>query len=241
LEQIITLFAQPTSALHSKPAPQTALLLFANKDRHEALQKPFFGVNAPKKNCAFSKELNLRSLAVARRSGLPVFRFTEREQVGNTFGERLAHAIQRVFDQGITQVVVMGNDTPQLRPSHLLAVEKALSKANWVVGPAMDGGLYVLGVQKAAFEPITFAKMPWQTPDLFAAFLDLDPVLVLPEVFGDIDTAPDFRFLASDFRFPKPLRARLAALQATPTALFSLPPTIAGHCYAVPLRGPPIR
>lgn len=225
--------------MHSVPTPKTALLLFANKDRQEALRKPFFGENAHKKNCAFSKELNLWSLAVAEGSGFPVFRFTEREQVGNTFGERLAHAIQRVFDQGFKQVVVMGNDTPQLRPSHLLAVEKALIKANWVVGPATDGGLYVLGVQKAAFEPVSFAKMPWQAPDLFAAFLGLDHTFVLPEVFGDIDTASDFEFLAFDSRLPKPLRARLVALQVSSTTYFFLPSTLAGHCYTAPLRGPP--
>ena len=58
--------------------------------------------------------LNQHTLKLAKSLGVPYFHYTEKEQVGDTFGERYTHAIKKIFSKGFNGVITIGNDTPGL-------------------------------------------------------------------------------------------------------------------------------
>ena len=66
-------------------------------------------------------------------------------QRGDGFAERLVNA--HLDLPGVGPVVQVGMDTPQLRPADLLAVVAALDEDSAVLGPAVDGGWWVLGLR----------------------------------------------------------------------------------------------
>lgn len=73
--------------------------------------------------------------------------WTYRLQQGNDLGERLSHAIQTAFADGIQQVVVIGIDCPDLNTQRLQQAFVALEQADLVLGPATDGGYYLIGLR----------------------------------------------------------------------------------------------
>ena len=97
---------------------QTAILIFANSAEFEAIQKPF------QSSQLLFDALNLQTLKVVKKTGIPYFLSSEKNQTGNSFGERFTNAIQSVYDKGFENVITIGNDTPHLQSQHILkAVE----------------------------------------------------------------------------------------------------------------------
>lgn len=142
---------------------QTAILLFANSAEEEANNKTF----------VHSKEvfetLNTKTLRLAEKTGLRVLLSTEKEQIGTTFGERFANAIQSAFNQGFSQVIAIGNDSPDLKSSHLTKALENLVLGKATLGPSYDGGTYLIAFQKEQFSKHTFANLPWQTSKVFSS------------------------------------------------------------------------
>lgn len=139
---------------------QTAILIFANSSQEERKFKSFA------KGDVFIEELNENILQTVKKSKLPYYLFTEKEQVGKSFGERFSNAIRVVFEKGFDSVITVGNDTPQLRKHHILQAAKEIIKNKCVVGPSIDGGFYLLGLSKKQFNKISFLDLPWQTKSL---------------------------------------------------------------------------
>jgi len=139
---------------------QTAVLIFANSSQGEGKFKSFA------KGDAFVEELNENILQTVKKSKLPYYLYTEKEQVGKSFGERFSNAIQAVFEKGFDSVITVGNDTPQLRKHHILQAAKEIDKNKCVVGPSIDGGFYLMGLSKKQFSQISFLDLPWQTKSL---------------------------------------------------------------------------
>lgn len=77
--------------------------------------------------------------------------------------------MQAVFDLGYGRVLVVGNDCPGLTPALLLRAADALRDAPVVLGPDRRGGLYLLGISRAAFDRNQLAQLPWQRPALCRA------------------------------------------------------------------------
>lgn len=219
---------------------QTALLLFAQTDRQESVCKPLFGKTALKRNQAFYRTLNQWSHRVAKQTGLPLFHISETAQTGATFGERFINALQQVFDQGYARVIVIGNDTPGLRTRHIMAVVHALDSSDWVVGPATDGGIYVLGTKQSAFNPEWLAQLPWRTPELFYCFVQKHSIHVLEDRLGDIDQYSDLLRLKCNTALPLGLIRQIEALQAPiPAYNYPAPPVLGYKVGAISMRGPP--
>ncbi|CAN0575163.1 unnamed protein product, partial [Ectocarpus sp. 12 AP-2014] len=59
--------------------------------------------------------LTKETLRKVKRTKQPYFHISEKEQTGNSFGERFTNAIQTVFDKGYEHIITVGNDTPQLK------------------------------------------------------------------------------------------------------------------------------
>lgn len=70
-----------------------------------------------------------------------------RPQQGSHLGERLIHAIQTAFAEGMQQVVVIGIDCPDLNAQRIQQAFAALEQADVVLGPASDGGYYLIGLR----------------------------------------------------------------------------------------------
>lgn len=120
-------------------------------------------------------------------------------QVGADLGARMRHAFDEAFAAGYERVVLMGSDVPDY-PHEL--VQKALDdlhQRDVVIGPANDGGYYLIGFTRAAYLPEVFDDMTWSTPVVFEVTLErlqaarLD-VLRLPD-WNDVDTMWDLNVL----------------------------------------------
>ncbi|MAU25901.1 MAG: hypothetical protein CMH48_05785 [Muricauda sp.] len=145
---------------HIKTA-STAILVFALSAEEETKHKSIFDGGR------LFEALTAHTLAEVKKTGLPHYLFTEKEQRGNSFGERFAHAIQSLFDLGHDKVITVGNDSPQLKARHLLAAKDCLDGGKNVLGPSNDGGFYLMGIQHCAFDSKTFSKLPWQTRNAY--------------------------------------------------------------------------
>lgn len=88
-------------------------------------------------------------------------------QTGEDLGARLAGAIAGAFTRGAPAVVVIGGDCPGLDRGTLLTAASELQNADVVLGPADDGGYYLIGLRCA--QPQLFADVPWSTAGVLAA------------------------------------------------------------------------
>lgn len=108
-------------------------------------------------------------------------------------GARMATAFATAFAAGAGRVAIIGTDCPGLRASHLTQTFAALETAEVVLGPATDGGYYLLGLRQP--RPALFANKTWSTDSVLADTLaDAHRlglrVALLPEL-RDVDTAED--------------------------------------------------
>jgi rSAM/selenodomain-associated transferase 1 len=110
-------------------------------------------------------------------------------------GVRMQRQIQRAFRAGARRVVVIGSDLPQLDGDDLLAAFAALESSAAVLGPARDGGYWLLGLRQP--QPALMAGIAWGTPRVLEQTLTamgrlaLKPVLLAPR--ADLDWATDLR------------------------------------------------
>jgi len=86
-------------------------------------------------------------------------------QHGSSMGERLARAFQERFAARSRQVVILGSDSPHLPAERVLRAFQALEKEEVVVGPARDGGYYLIGA--ARLHPELFRGIPWGTGQVY--------------------------------------------------------------------------
>lgn len=82
-------------------------------------------------------------------------------QTGNDLGERMENAFRKGFEQGYKNIVIIGSDMYDLKKEDLEEAFNALEKHDYIIGPALDGGYYLLGMN--TFNPILFKNKPWGT------------------------------------------------------------------------------
>lgn len=116
-------------------------------------------------------------------------------------GLRLAAAL--VFGLcGRDSAVLIGSDTPQLPSAVIEKALRALRTADLVVGPATDGGFYLLGIREAKSVDRLFDGIEWSTPAVFGQLMQnaqrLGLTVQVLEAFSDID---DTESLANVLRF----------------------------------------
>jgi glycosyltransferase A (GT-A) superfamily protein (DUF2064 family) len=130
--------------------------------------------------------------------------FTVVEQRGDSFADRLANAhADAAATAGPMPVLQIGMDTPQVTAELLTRCARALLGAHAVVGPARDGGWWLLGVADAATAEC-LRLVPMSRPDTgaltYAALLQTgSPVIVLQEL-ADVDTVADISVVRADCR-----------------------------------------
>ena len=127
------------------------------------------------------------------------------------FGVRLRHAMQTIFQQDYQRVITIGSDSPTLPPAYLKEAAEALTTHDLVLGPAEDGGYYLIGLKSAPaalFEGITWSTEKVLQQTLAAAARLGLRVHLLPEWY-DIDDLPTLHRYCLTSDVPHDLAARL--------------------------------
>jgi hypothetical protein len=140
---------------------QTAILFFSRTATDEANVKSFVSNKKSEKNVKIAGHLIQHTLSVARNSNLPVFSCYSSNQKGNNFGERLANAIEEIYNKGFQKVITIGNDCPSITSQLLSNVGKQLNKDKLVLGPSSDGGVYLIGIDKSVYNRNSFLNLQW--------------------------------------------------------------------------------
>ena len=85
-------------------------------------------------------------------------------QSGTDLGERMKNAFNAAFADGYSKVILIGSDLPDMKAEILEEAFSKLEKSEVVLGPAEDGGYYLLGMQKD--RNFIFENMPWSKSNL---------------------------------------------------------------------------
>lgn len=122
------------------------------------------------------------------------------DQVGEDLGSRMNQAFHTLFAQEYRQVVLVGTDVPTIPLDHFKQALAVLENHDLVLGPALDGGYYLIGLKRPA--PELFADIPWSTDQVLrltqekAAAIGLKASVTQP--WRDVDTLADLEALMKD-------------------------------------------
>ena len=136
-------------------------------------------------------------------------------QQGKDLGSRMAGAFVEAFAEGYERVAIVGSDHPTLPPGFIAQALGALAeRRSIVIGPAEDGGYYLLGMND--FYPQVFAGMEYSHSRVFLDTLEkaresAAQVTVLPEWY-DVDSIDALRHLALDVLSDDSLTPRTAGI-----------------------------
>lgn len=185
---------------------KTAILIFANSAEKELK-------STSSASADFFELLNTETVKTVKKTGLPYFHCSEKEQIGNTFGERFTNAIDAIYNKGFNQVITLGNDIPHLTANHILKAKDQLNHSDVVLGPSTDGGFYLMGFKKTHFNTTKIQNLPWQTKQLRHCLnTELQQQQIKTtylETLSDIDDASDFEIILQSF---KPLDFKIKKL-----------------------------
>lgn len=125
-------------------------------------------------------------------------------QVGSDLGERLQNGFVRMFKK-YQQVIALASDSPDLPFEILQNAVSSLKTHKVVIGPASDGGYYLIGFSHDFFTTEFFVDIPWSTESVFRNTLSrievkTSHIHLLPE-WDDIDTKRDLQEFYEKYRF----------------------------------------
>ncbi|MFT4544773.1 MAG: rSAM/selenodomain-associated transferase 1 [Bacteroidia bacterium] len=123
--------------------------------------------------------------------------FSKHLQIGSLLGEKMQNAFTEVFALGAKRAIIIGSDCPEISAELIDQAFEILTSKNATIGPAKDGGYYLLGMNQ--IQPSFFADKQWSTDTVFE-----DTVVDLMEnrlTYGllpklsDVDTIYDLHLL----------------------------------------------
>ena len=91
--------------------------------------------------------------------------FKVEHQANGDLGEKMLHAFNNIFEKGYEKVVIIGSDCPDLSSPIINKAFEKLVKNDIVIGPAEDGGYYLLGMKK--LYPDILKNKNWSTSSVF--------------------------------------------------------------------------
>lgn len=139
---------------------KTAILVFAQSASLESKNKYFSN------GVQLFDALNEQIVSKVKKTGLTYFVISEKEQIGNSFAERFTNAISFIFNKGFSNIIAVGNDSPELNTQHLQQALLNLKESKTTIGPSLDGGFYLLAFHKNQFDKTAFLNLPWQKQSL---------------------------------------------------------------------------
>lgn len=127
-------------------------------------------------------------------------------------GARIRHAINHVRQSGYSHVLTIGTDSPSLPAAYLDQAMAALAVHDLVLGPATDGGYYLIGL-KSVPPPELFAGIAWSTEHVLHQTLQRAEQLrmsvhLLPSWY-DVDDLATLRRFCNENKLPPDLRQQV--------------------------------
>lgn len=115
-------------------------------------------------------------------------------QRGGDIGEIMDNAFCDLFEAGAEKGILAGVDIPGLNKQIVNRAFRELERGDAVIGPALDGGYYLIGLKSRL--PEIFHNMPWGTEKVFGETLRIMANLGLTvrtvRAMADVDTFEDF-------------------------------------------------
>lgn len=119
--------------------------------------------------------------------------YAKKVQSGNDLGERMSNAFIDGFNAGYEKIIIIGSDMYDLTENELLEAFNLLDQHDYIIGPAIDGGYYLLGMK--IFNPALFNNKIWGSNTVFQATVqdlrNMDYGLLAPK--NDIDYFEDIK------------------------------------------------
>jgi rSAM/selenodomain-associated transferase 1 len=135
-------------------------------------------------------------------------------QRGADLGERLRDTFDRRFSEGWARVVVVGSDCPGMTAGHLRSAASVLERSATVVGPAEDGGYWLIG-QRAPGADL-FSGIPWSSrrtmEETRRRLREAGTTWTEIERLSDIDTIEDVRHVLATETLDGELRSGVTAV-----------------------------
>lgn len=120
-------------------------------------------------------------------------KFSKAVQIQGDLGEKMFAGFQTAFADHYNRVVIIGSDCYELSSSILNQAFEALLSNDFVIGPAKDGGYYLLGMRQ--LEPTIFQHKTWSHEGLYQAtlkdFKTLNARFVELPILSDVDYLED--------------------------------------------------
>ncbi|MBD2014675.1 TIGR04282 family arsenosugar biosynthesis glycosyltransferase [Microcoleus sp. FACHB-53] len=116
-----------------------------------------------------------------------------RRQSEGDIGDRMASAFQLSFAAGMTAGVLIGSDCPDLNAPLMAEAFQLLRQHDLVLGPALDGGYYLIGLRRLI--PELFTGIPWSTAEVLQQTITIAKRLGLAvaklPLLSDVDRPED--------------------------------------------------
>ncbi len=119
--------------------------------------------------------------------------YQKHQQNGEDLGVRMQNAFKNSFASGYQKVLIVGSDLYDLQPKHIIKAFKSLDTNDVVLGPAEDGGYYLLGIKK--LHANIFENKQWGTETVRKDTLSnlTHQKVQLLEELNDIDVFEDLK------------------------------------------------
>ncbi len=223
---------------------QTAILIFSRTARQESMVKRLVANRAG--NNQLTQELIRHTLATCSGTSIPLRTCYSTKQSGHSFGERLGNAIEAVFAEGFSNVIVVGNDSPGLTAAHLLKAKEQVESGILSLGPSNDGGTYLIGLRQQDYQRSQFLSLAWEQPQLQASFKayanSVGATVAWLQRLHDIDSAKDLRIALLEINpayLIYALISAFSALQSYVRVSRTLAVPVFWNSPSLAFRGPP--
>jgi glycosyltransferase A (GT-A) superfamily protein (DUF2064 family) len=138
-------------------------------------------------------KMQKNAISIIKKSGIPYEVINEKNQIGNSFGEKLSYAVNESF-QLSENVIIIGYDCPRLHVNDLKKAALALENGTNVIGKDHNGGVYILGINKHSWSKDAFSSLDWQTNKIALqiehSYFQFDDLTFL-KTKSDVNTSDD--------------------------------------------------
>lgn len=141
---------------------------------------------------------------------------------GTSFEDRLKGAANGIFQLGYQNIIIVGDDTPNLSAADLLQSHQNFKAQILTIGPSQDGGSYLISLNKQAFEDGVLENLSWQSryfhEDLLNNLHQKNISYQLLKTFVDLDDERGLSLFLSQ-AYPSTFQKILSSLfaEAVPT------------------------
>ena len=119
--------------------------------------------------------------------------FEKKLQKGEDLGERMENAFREGFADGFKRIIIIGSDLYEIETNHIQMAFSELENHEYVIGPARDGGYYLLGMNSLNSD--IFRNKKWSTSTVFQKTLENmeGSTIKLLQTQNDIDVLEDIK------------------------------------------------